>query len=292
MHHNYRSLPFILLHGTILGSNLVVSRFSLGQFDPLTFKTLQLAVGALGMACLVIFNRKRQWSNDPGMWLRAGFWGIIGAAVPMSAIMFSLKYQSSGVTSLIISLSPVLIMVMAHLFLSDEHLTPRKMVGVIIALGGAALILVRGETGLVELTRSDWRGYFWAGLATFSASAGVVYARRFLNGYDTFDVASARMVVGAGALLPLALGIEHFDISRVTSEGWIVMAYAGLSGVFFAFMLDFYIIKRFGASFTAQTGYVITVAATVFGMLFLGEVVTPVILLGMAAIFTGIAIIN
>ena len=49
-----RSLPYVLLLGAIFGSSMVVSRFSLGQYDPRTFVSLRLLLAALALSLIHI----------------------------------------------------------------------------------------------------------------------------------------------------------------------------------------------------------------------------------------------
>ena len=54
----------------------------------------------------------------------------------MTAIVMSLQYQSSGVTSMLITTGPAVTVFLAHFFLPDETLTRRKIVGTVLSLAG------------------------------------------------------------------------------------------------------------------------------------------------------------
>jgi drug/metabolite transporter (DMT)-like permease len=57
-------------------------------------------------------------------------------------------------------------------------------------------------------------------------------------------------------------------------------------------LLAFYNIKHFGATAAAMTAYIIPIFAGIGGALLLDEQITSMMLVGMALIMTGIAIIN
>lgn len=210
----------------------------------------------------------------------------------MTAIVSSLQFQSSGVTSVLITTSPALTVLLANFFLPDEPLTRRKSLGVLLALTGAVLLAVRGESGLPDVDRASPIGYFLVLGAMVSASSSTIYARKYMRALDTFDVASVRMWVAALAIMPLSLILVGFDLSQVTNQGYGALLYAALVGTFAGMMLAFYNIKRFGATASAITAYVIPIVATLGGVLLLGETVTGGMLLGMALIVGGVAIIN
>jgi len=210
----------------------------------------------------------------------------------MTAIVSSLQFQSSGVTSVLITTSPALTVLLANFFLPDESLTKRKSAGVLLALAGAVLLAIRGESGLPDIERASPIGYILVLGAMVSASSATIYARKYMRALDTFDVASVRMWVAALAIMPLSLVVAGFDLSQVTRQGYTALLYAAFVGTFAGMMLAFYNIKRFGATASAITAYVIPIVATIGGVLLLGETVSGGMIVGMALIVGGVAIIN
>jgi drug/metabolite transporter (DMT)-like permease len=83
-----------------------------------------------------------------------------------------------------------------------------------------------------------------------------------------------------------------YDLSEVDIAGYGALVYAAVFGAFGGLLLEFYIIKRFGATTAAITTYVIPIFATVGGALFLDETITLRMILGMALIIIGIGVIN
>jgi drug/metabolite transporter (DMT)-like permease len=289
---NSQALPYIILLGFIWGSNLVVARFGLAQFEPLAFVGLRLAIACLAHLGVYTFSRRRHWPKDRLLWKRAVLMGVLGTAVPMTTLLLSLQYQSSGVTSIFITTAPAITVMMAHFFLTDERLTSRKIIGIALALGGALLLVLQGESGLPDASQSSPIGFALVMLGMITGSAMAIYARKYLRQFDGFDVASTRMVAATLFMLPIAILFTKMDFSQVTTEGYVSLIYTALVGAFAGLMLEFYIIKRFGATSAAMTAYVIPVVATIGGALFLDERITLVMLVGMALIVAGIAIIN
>lgn len=290
--NNRKAVLWVLLLGTFYGSTLVVSRFSVGQYDPRAYISLRLILAATAHSLVYAFSRGQQWPRDPSLWLRAGILGVLGTALPMTAIVSSLQYQSSGMTSLLLTLNPAVTVVLAHIFLADEPLTWRKMAGVLLAFSGAGLLLLRGETGLADLVQADWRGYAWVSMGIFGGAAATVYARRMLRFEAAIDVASIRMLVAAIVLIPVTGLTVGYDLSSVDMAGYISLVYAAIFGTFSGMLINFYIIKTYGATPASQVSYVIPVVATGLGAIFLDERITPVMLVGMVIIFAGITLLN
>jgi drug/metabolite transporter (DMT)-like permease len=287
-----RALPYILLLGSLFGSSLVVSRFSLGQFDPRAFVSMRLMLASLAHLLVYLLTRSRPFPRDPSLWLRASILGIFGTAAVMTSIVSSLQYISSGVSSLLLTLNPVAVVLLAHLFLPDERLTRQKTLGMLIALGGATVLLISGETGLGEFVQADWRGYALTGLALFFGASTTIFAHRTLRTDDAFDVASIRMFSACLVLIPVVVFSVGYDFADVVWSGYLVLVYGGLVGGFAAFLLSFYILKRFGATANSMATYVIPVVSTLLGVLFLDERVTPTVLLSMVFILAGVWLLN
>lgn len=287
-----QALPYVVLLGMMFGTTLIASRFSVGQFAPTTYIGLRLVIASGAHALFYALNSRRRWPTDAVLWQRAVLLGIFGTALPMTGIVSSLQYQSSGVTSVLLTASPALTVLFAHFTLPDERINPRKSAGVALALLGALLLALLGESGLPDVTRASPLGYALVLGAMLAAAASTIYARKYLRAFDSFDVANIRMVVAALTVMPLSALFIGVDLGGVDRQGTFALGYASLVGTFSAMYLSLYIIQRFGATPTAMTSYVIPVVATVGGALLLGETVTRGMLAGMVLIVLGITILN
>jgi drug/metabolite transporter (DMT)-like permease len=210
----------------------------------------------------------------------------------MTGIVVSLLFQSSGVTSILLTVGPAITVLMAHFALEDESLTPRKGFGVCLALAGALLLTLRGETGLGEGVSFNPLGYGLVFLAMVSGSGATVYARKYMQRQNSIDVTTIRLIVAACLVAPLSLLVIGFDMSQVDTTGYTALLYAALVGTLAGMYLAFYNIVRFGATAAAVTLYIVPIVSGLIGVLLLGEQITPGILLGMALIFLGVGLIN
>lgn len=286
-----QALPYIVLLGFMYGSTLVASRFSVGQFEPLTYIGLRVTMAAMAHIVIYLAVRKRQWPTDRWLWIHAAILGVFGTAIPMSGMVMSLTYLSSGIASILITTGPAITVLMAHFWLDDEHLTWRTMSGIGLALAGAILLALRGETGLAN-SGDSMIGYLLVLGPLFIGSGGTIYARKYMKTFDAFDVASIRMFSATLTIVPLSLLFVGFDLSAVTTLGYGALFYAAVMGTFGGMMLAFYNIKRFGATASSMTAYVVPIVANIGGILFLDEIFTQGMVFGTVLIIFGITIIN
>jgi drug/metabolite transporter (DMT)-like permease len=287
-----KAFPYIGLLGLLWGSNLVVMRLGVGQFDPILYTGIRLLVASLAFVLVYGFSNRRRIPTDKNLWRGAAFLGVVSTAVPMTAIIFSLTLQSSGITALLITTAPAFIAIAAHFFLPDEQINGRKSIGILLALAGAGLVVLRGESGLPDVSQGSPLGYGLVIFAIAMETVGVIYIRKRMQQLSAFDVTAVRLTVAALIVLPLALLLRGFDLSQVTISGWLSLIYAALVGAVSAQMLAFYITKRFGAVAFSLVGYTIPVIAGITGVLWLGETVTIWMIWGMVLIGGGILLIN
>ena len=289
---NIKALPYVILLGLFFGSSLVASRFSVEQYNPTTYIGLRMIVSSL--MCLLVYRLAsgRRLPRDRELWKRAGLLGVFGTAVPMTCVVTSLQYQSSGVASLLLATGPALTILMAHFILPDELLNRRKVIGVTLALSGAMLLALSGEDGLPDVTQAVPTGYLLVSVGMIFSSVMIIYARKYLSGYDAYEVGSIRIFSTALVMMPLSLLAVGFDIRAVNEAGYIVLLYSAVVGTFLGLLLSFYNIKRFGATPAVMTTYVIPIVAGIGGVLFLGEIITTTMVIGMVVIVGGIALLQ
>jgi drug/metabolite transporter (DMT)-like permease len=290
---NLQAARYVLLLATLFGTSLVASRLGVGQFSALTYTGLRLTLTSLGhLLVYLLAMGGRRWPTDGRLWRRASFLGMFDTAVPMSCMVLSLQYQSSGLTAILATVGPAITVLLAHFFLPDERLSRRKALGVALAFGGALLLGLLGESGLPDVHRANPIGYLLVLGAMLSASAMTIYTRRQMGGFDSFQVTSVRMFTATLVVLPLSLILVGFDLSRVTWQGYAALGYGALVGTFFAFWLLIVVIQRFGATAAATTLYISPVITSVGGMLVLDETITAGMAAGIALIAAGIALLN
>jgi len=288
-----QALPYILLVGLIFGTTIVAARFSVGQFHPVTYLGLRAMLASLSYGAVYVLSpRRRVLPKDPHLWRHATILGIFGTAVPMTCYIYALQYLSSGMASILLTTGPAVVILLAHFFLDDERLTALKGIGVTLALGGAMLMALRGESGLADIGRANPWGYGLVVVALIISNGMTIYTRKFMRQFDAFDVASIRMLVTALIVMPFAILFTGIDLEAINAPGVLTLVYAALAGNFGGMYLAYRNLTRFGVTITAMTDYVIPVVASLGGVLVLGEQITAGMIAGMALIILGIALIN
>lgn len=288
-----QAIPYILMLGFFFGSTVLASRFSVDQFASLTFVGTRLLISGGVAALIFLFSfQGRKWPRGKTLWRYSALTAVLGTVIPMNLINSALYFQSSGLTSMLITLNPAITVVLAHFFLDDEKLNKRKTIGVLLALCGAVSMMALGESGLPDVSRANPLGYLMVFIAMLSTSFATIVSRKKMQEMDFVEVASIQMWVAALIVMPFSLLVSGFDFSRVNPQGYFSLGWTAVAGTFLGILVSFYVVQRFGATASSMTAYVIPVVATLGGVMLLHEEITIGIITGMALIVGGIALIN
>ncbi len=103
-------------------------------------------------------------------------------------------------------------------------------------------------------------------------------------------VLSACQILAATIQLAIALTIAGAPEPHVTAEDIAALAVLGIIGTGFAYVLNYQIITREGATIASTVTYLLPVVAIVLGVLVLSETITMTILGGIALVLIGVAL--
>ncbi|HEY9075361.1 MAG TPA: DMT family transporter [Anaerolineaceae bacterium] len=288
---NQKATLVVILIGLFYGSTLVASRFGLRQFNPVPYTALRLLLASSAYLVILTLTRRRL-PRVPAFWLWSILVGLTTVVLPMLCNTTSLLYQSSGVTGLLLTLTPVITVCMAQIFLPGEPFTLQKISGALVAFTGAALLLASGETGIAELARASWQGYILVFIALLANSSGFVIVRKRMSQADPITYTAISTFFATLVMVALAFLTTGFDFSRARTSGYAVVIYTSLIGTFSAQLLRNWLNSRTSAALASATELVVPVASVSLGALLLGEQVTWIMLIGMGLIMSGVLLLN
>ncbi len=286
------AIPYISFVGLMYGSTLIVSRFSTGQFATPTYIAARMVLASLFFVTIYIVSAKRHWPTDKALWIHGTLLGVIATAISMNLVVGALNFLSSGLTSLLLTLYPPCVVIAAQVFLPEERLNQRQVLGVVAAMCGALFMAWRGETGLTSSSDLALLGYGMIALSLVIGAWQNIHIRKYVRTFDSFQVASIRIWTAAVTSILISWLFVGFDFSRVELSGYAALLYASVAGTFLGIMVSLYNTQRFGATTSAMTSYIMPIITTVGGIIFLDETFTVVMGIGMLLIFTGLVLVQ
>ena len=277
----------LVLLSVFWGGSFFFVEVALRGFEPFAIVFLRVVLAAIILVGVVNLSGQRMPSS-----LRAwGAYFVMGAlnnAIPFCLIVWGQTHIDSGVASILNATTPIFTVLLAHFLTSDERLTIRKFLGVII-----------GFLGVYVMMQPELKdGFSWRGLgliavlgAAVSYSLAGIFGKRFKQ--------TAPLVNSAGMLacssiimLPLILITGAFSSSQPSAASLAAIFGLATISTVLAYLLYFRILSSAGATNVLLVTFLIPVSALLLGVGVLGELIQVMEYAGMGCIFTGLIVID
>jgi drug/metabolite transporter (DMT)-like permease len=279
-----RDLGLLVAAAASWGVGTVVSKRAVEEISPFTLLPLQLA------ASLVLLSVLMRMAGMPlrGSPANLARLGILNPGIAYALGLAGLTWISASLSVLLWALEPLLILLLAGIFLR-EGITGRLVALSLVAAFGMALILFDPASG------GQWPGIALTLLGIGCCAAYTIVARRFVATSDsTAQVVLAQQAYAlafamlVGAIAAVAGGSAGLGVSPVG------LASAVASGVlYYAAAYWFYLsaLRRVPASVAASSFYLIPIFGVAGGALLLGDRLDPIQWLGVVTVATAVALI-
>jgi drug/metabolite transporter (DMT)-like permease len=221
--------------------------------------------------------------------------GLVSNAIPFSLIVWGQTHIGAGLASIINAATPLFTILIAGLFLADEHMTAQKIIGVMAGLAGVIVLI--GPSALLELG-FDMDKSTLAQLAIIGAAlsygCATVFGRRFkAMGISPFHTAAGQVTASTLILFPLVMIIERpYELATPSAAVWLSIVSLAVFSTALAYILFFRILESSGATNVVLVTFLVPVTANFLSWLVLDEQLHGRYFVGMAIIGLGLAAID
>lgn len=274
-----------VLSSAIGGTAVAATRYVVHATDPLTLGAFRFGIGAVFLVpvALVAGGRMphgRDWAGIVAL-------GLLFFAVFPVLFNASLAYTTAARAALALSTLPLLTLAVGWAF-GREALTARKTAGVMIAMAGVAVAL---WTGLDTAPQGAWRGDLLMVGAALCMAVYSIWSKPMIARCGPLLFPALAMVVGAAALILVATAQGRFAAAAEFGMAqWAAILYLGVVGSAFVFFLWAFALTRTTPTRVTISVTVNPIAASLVGATLLGEPVTANVIVGLVAVFVGIAL--
>ncbi len=262
---------FILLVLSIIwGSAFGAIKIAVDGSAPFTVVAARTIIGGFGICVwlLITDSWRLNWQDLP--WARLCAIALLGTSLPFFLISWAEQFVDSSVAGLLNGTGPLVTVLGAHFITRDELLTKGRLAGVLVGMGGVAILMY---DGLAQLGGPSLLAQL-ALILAFSCYAGGNLMVRGVRGITAAQLTGFSLVLSSFLALPLAYFLEQPKPGSWSADIWAALLWLGLVSTAFAFSLRYVLISRAGAGFMSNVGYTIPLVAVVIGVAFLGEAVT------------------
>lgn len=277
------SLVFVAV---IWALNFSVIKFSLEEIDLYSFNALRFVFATL---LLYYFLRKRGYSlkvQKKHFWPLVGV-GLLGNFTYQLLFIIGVNYTLAANSAVMMGTIPIWVALLSQFF-TDEKLTAYKWIGVILAFTGVALIIAGGNNP-ISLESETFIGDIIILSAALCWAVFTILSRKYLNIYSPLQFSAFMSVVGLITLGLLAVpSLIRLNWSAITVVGYSGVVYSGALSIGIAYIIWNNGVKKIGAVRTATYQNLVPVLGLFFGLILLGEELTPLQYIGAAFVIAGI----
>ena len=282
-------IVFLLL-GLIWSTSFLWIKIGVQEVSPMTLVAFRMLFGALTAVAIVILQ-KASWPRDRKTWLSFAILGPTSLAIPIFLISWGERTIDSAVASILNATVPLFTIVIAHLWLSDDKITPQKVLGLLVGFSGVMVLLSKD---LSLRAHSSVLGQGAVILAAIFYAGSAVYARKATRHVEGPARGAAPLITATiftWILAPLTLAGKPFQVPALPLT-WIAALWLGVLGSALAWIMFYYLLHEIGPTRATLVTYLFPIGGVVFGVIFLRESLSWQLLAGSLLIAASLAVVN
>jgi len=274
----------LLVLATLWGASYSLIKVGVETIPPVTLiaaRTLIAAALLLAILCWRSLRLPRDW----GTWWRFLVQACLNSAIPFTLIAWGERRVDAGLATVLNSTAPIFVFLLTAAITRHEPVTPRKLVGVVSGMAGVCLIVgVEALSGFGE--------QLLAPLAIVAATicyAGAAIFGKTFKDLDPILPAAGSLVCGAAILLPASLVIDQPWTLIPSRDSMLALIGLSVFSTALALVIYFRLVHTLGSVGVTSQAYLRVPIGVAIGVVFLGEQLTLLALLGLACVVVGVA---
>jgi len=216
---------------------------------------------------------------------------ILGMCINMLAFFRGLELSTPINSGIIITLSPVLVLILSY-FVLKEKITTKKIIGILIGFAGAVfLILNSSKTGINAPNIPLGNSFF---LLNASAYAGyLIVIKPLTNKYNIFTLMKWLFLIGLVLSTPITF--NQFVEVNWTELPWFAiwrMAYVVIGTTFLTYLFNIYALKTLSPTTVGSFIYLQPIITIGFALITGNDILDTTKLFSCLLVFIGIYLVS
>lgn len=278
-------LDFVLL-AAIWGASFLFMRVAAQALGALPAAGLRVGIAALFLWPLLLF--KGQGASLRRHWRLTFAVGVLNSAVPFVCFTYALLSITTGLSAILNATVPLFGALIAWAWLRDRP-SGSRMLGLAVGFMGVTMLAwdkARFQPDASGATTG------WAVLAVLFAclcyGTAASVAKRYMGGLPSLVSATGSQLGASIALLPLT--VWYWPAQAPSLQAWGAVLVLGVVCTGLAYILYFRLIERAGPARALAVTFAIPAFAVFYGVVLLGESVTPWMVVCALVIIAGTAL--
>jgi len=277
---------FLLVAFTLLmvwGSAFTMNDIAVRSLSPIWVVMGRILLATIMVAAYTYAKGYKLPPLKDKRWLWYAVLGTIGMALPFFLITKGQETIESGLSAILIGAMPLITIILAHFF-TDERMTWIRLVGFLIGFGGLIILFFPEDFSFALV--SDWKAQALVLTAAFFYGVATITANR---APETPTLVGASMMLICGAVVS-CIGIIGLPQTPPEPIAYLMILGLAIGSTGLGTILYLYMIEMRGPTVMATINYFIPVTSVFLGVWFLGEEITPQIIIAFITIIAGVIV--
>ncbi len=285
--NRWREFALLGCLALLWGSSYLFIGIAVQDIPPVTLIAIRVSVAAAFLVGVIFWQRTRL-PRDVQTWRLLFVQSMLSYTVAWLLLAWGQQYIDSGLASVLNSTTPLFVFLITLLITRHEATNHVRLLGA--ALGFLGVILIVGPDVLKGLGQQV-AGQFAALAGAMLYGCAAIFGRRFSHLPATVT-ATGTILCAAVCVVPASLIIDQPWQLTPPPRALIAAVLLGIVCTGFAMLLYFRLLRTLGSLGVASQAYLRAGVGVMLGVIVLGEQITPVVGLGLAAALAGVALIN
>ena len=228
---------------------------------------------------------------ERGDFLKIIFASILGMCTNMLAFFKGLELSTPINSGVIITLSPVLVLILSYFFLK-EKITIKKILGILIGFSGAVfLILNSSKTGINAPNIPLGNSFFLLNASAYACY--LIIVKPLTSKYNIFTLMKWLFLIGL--ILSAPITFNQFIEVKWTELPWFAiwrMGYVVIGTTFLTYLFNIYALKKLSPTTVGSFIYLQPIITIIFALITANDSLDTTKILSCILVFIGVYLVS
>ena len=273
-----------LLVTFLWSTSYILTKIGLTEISPLVLVSLRYVVASLILVPAAVLRGEHR-ALDGRAALKLVFLGITGYSVAQGLQCVGLYHLPAVTVTFILNFTPVIVLTLGLVFLKTTP-TPRQVAGIALVIAGAYIYFGGG------VSASSLTGVIVTFVSGLGWAAYLVASRAFFKPGEIGPLGLSAFAMGVGTVFIAGSAWVYEGFTALSLGGWGIVLWLGVVNTAAAFFLWNHALQRVEAFEISILQNTMLIQIAILSVIFLGEKLTASKMLGRAAVFVGVLIVQ
>lgn len=273
-----------LLVTFLWSTSYILTKIGLTEISPLVLVSLRYVVASLILVPAAVLRGEHR-ALDGRAALKLVFLGITGYSVAQGLQCVGLYHLPAVTVTFILNFTPVIVLTLGLVFLKTTP-TPRQVAGIALVIAGAYIYFGGG------VSASSLTGVIVTFVSGLGWAAYLVASRAFFKPGEIGPLGLSAFAMGVGTVFIAGSAWVYEGFTALSLGGWGIVIWLGVVNTAAAFFLWNHALQRVEAFEISILQNTMLIQIAILSVIFLGEKLTASKMLGTAAVFVGVLIVQ